>query len=604
MGKKAAVKAETATKASAKRVSRSDAGTYQQPSGEGPAALEAAASPCVLLFHSEREGRQFREFSNFYIDVRPFPFVLPAFAQREGWPESAMCKFSEKAIMLTKAALMGDKEMFSEIERAGDPKSCNALGRGVRGFDQDLWEQHLHQTAFAAVRQKFEASGALQEVLLSTGNAVLAKAAPSDFVWGIGLGCQDAHALQPAQWRGRNVLGLALMRVRSLLRGRDSTLMSAVAALAPFGVPGAALGGAAGGGPPGVAAAAAAPRPVREEPEAEAEGGLGACVQSVVGAEEDYLRPVSDLEAVRACYERYGVVGVTGALSAEECRNLIVDGIEPFLPEGCHMDDPATYGLAGSAMNRFGVIGKSALFSPAICSARLHPNVVGAYAAVHGRDDIVAGHDRVAWMRPVGVDPSWDTPFSWPGLHFDISLQSYFGGSSSRSAVDEYLRGICYESNSFQAENNAKHHSMGRTVQGVLNLLDNGLEDGGFHCVPGMFGESVQRWVQGHQSLPAPEVNGKYVLKGVGPDAQLGKRAVRVPCPAGTLLLFDATLPHGTRPNLSLNSRAILFLRYLTPDELPAEAWQKRNAALRHVMGRIGFRPDTRQAKHLYGPEC
>jgi len=107
-----------------------------------------------------------------------------------------------------------------------------------------------------------------------------------------------------------------------------------------------------------------------------------------VDPEETFLRHVSDLAAVHACFERYGVVGVTGVLSPEECQALITLGLEPHLPEGCHMDDVDTFHMADQGLNRYGVIGKGTLFSQALLSARLHPNVSAAYGAVHGRDDV------------------------------------------------------------------------------------------------------------------------------------------------------------------------------------------------------------------------
>merc|ERR1712039_968983 len=252
-------------------------------------------------------------------------------------------------------------------------------------------------------------------------------------------------------------------------------------------------------------------------------------------------------------------------------------------------------------MNRFGVVGKTALFNPMLLSMRVHPNVVSAFAAVHGTDEVFACHDRFAWMRPTFTNAAWDTPFSWPGLHFDVSPRNYF--EDSRSAVDQFLSSIDYSNGQFVAENNAKHVSMGRTVQGVLNVFDNSEEDGGFQCVPGMHSEALRGWVSQHTGLPEPEINGKYELKDFGPDKDLGKQAVRVPCPAGTLILFDATLPHGTKPNASARSRAILFLRYLIARELPPAAWRNRNAALRRMVDSVGFEPDEIQARHLYGPE-
>jgi len=317
--------------------------------------------------------------------------------------------------------------------------------------------------------------------------------------------------------------------------------------------------------------------------------------------DETFLRPISDLAAVRACYDRYGVVGVTGVLSPDECQALITEGIEPCLPAGCHVDDPSTHRSADAAVNRYGVIGKKPLFNRAILSARLHPRVVEAYSAVYGHDSVVACHDRAAWMRPTALDAAVDTPFTWPGLHVDVSLRGFY--ENHRADVDSYLSSLNYLDGGFVGENNAKHVSMGRTVQGVLSLIDNDDEDGGFHCVPGFFERRLQEWTAEHRGLPTPEVCGRYDLKAFGPDAQLGAMAQRVPCPAGTLLLFDATLPHGTRPNFSTRSRLILFLRYVSADALPTEAWGSRNAALRRVTEQLGFDPDDRQQRHLFGPE-
>jgi predicted NAD-dependent protein-ADP-ribosyltransferase YbiA (DUF1768 family) len=38
-------------------------------------------------------------------------------------------------------------------------------------------------------------------------------------VWGIGLAPEDERARHPAQWLGENLLGFALMEVRSVLAG-------------------------------------------------------------------------------------------------------------------------------------------------------------------------------------------------------------------------------------------------------------------------------------------------------------------------------------------------------------------------------------------------
>ena len=69
----------------------------------------------------------------------------------------------------------------------------------------------------------FEDAAALGKVLeaptpqAATGDRVLVEASPLDRVWGIGLAVDDEAAASPARWRGRNLLGFALMEVRDRL---------------------------------------------------------------------------------------------------------------------------------------------------------------------------------------------------------------------------------------------------------------------------------------------------------------------------------------------------------------------------------------------------
>jgi len=180
----------------------------------------------VLAFYGHRAEQKFCEFSNFYQHARPYQFTLPAYARRDGFPQVVQCTFAEKAIMATKAALMGDLEAFRAIDAAKNPGACKALGRQVRNWDEALWQLHLPDTAFQVVMQKFESEQGLRELLLSTGDCIIAEAAPRDSVWGIGLPVSDERVMDPAQWRGRNILGYALMQARERLRCSSCTAKS------------------------------------------------------------------------------------------------------------------------------------------------------------------------------------------------------------------------------------------------------------------------------------------------------------------------------------------------------------------------------------------
>ena len=54
--------------------------------------------------------------------------------------------------------------------------------------------------------------------MLSTGDKVLVEASPVDTIWGIGLGKENEKAKNVAMWRGKNLLGFALMEVRDEIR--------------------------------------------------------------------------------------------------------------------------------------------------------------------------------------------------------------------------------------------------------------------------------------------------------------------------------------------------------------------------------------------------
>eukprot|EP00445_Apocalathium_hangoei_P028170 CAMPEP_0203935950 /NCGR_PEP_ID=MMETSP0359-20131031/73600_1 /ASSEMBLY_ACC=CAM_ASM_000338 /TAXON_ID=268821 /ORGANISM="Scrippsiella Hangoei, Strain SHTV-5" /LENGTH=137 /DNA_ID=CAMNT_0050865855 /DNA_START=37 /DNA_END=447 /DNA_ORIENTATION=+ len=135
MGKKSGKGAKSATASAAAFV----------PSGGTP----------VIAFYGERDA-PYGVFSNFHRHTTPFLFTLPSFAGRDGFPQSVWCPFSEKAIMITKAALMNDLETFQTLDEATTPADAKALGRQVKNFDLGLRKSRLEEIAYEVVRQKFD----------------------------------------------------------------------------------------------------------------------------------------------------------------------------------------------------------------------------------------------------------------------------------------------------------------------------------------------------------------------------------------------------------------------------------------------------------------
>lgn len=121
-------------------------------------------------------------------------------------------------MMYSKALIFGDLRSAEEILKAQSPADQKALGREVSGFDESRWALLREAIAFWGNYEKFLQNPELADALLATGNAVLAEASPSDRVWGIGLAEDDPKALNQSYWRGQNLLGTTLVRVREALR--------------------------------------------------------------------------------------------------------------------------------------------------------------------------------------------------------------------------------------------------------------------------------------------------------------------------------------------------------------------------------------------------
>lgn len=125
---------------------------------------------------------------------------------------------AEHYMMAGKAALFGDDDMGARILRVADPAEAKRLGREVRGFDGPRWSEHRSRIVVDGNLAKFGQNPALRDFLLGTGERVLVEASPRDRIWGIGLAASNEDASLPERWRGRNLLGFALMEVRSRLR--------------------------------------------------------------------------------------------------------------------------------------------------------------------------------------------------------------------------------------------------------------------------------------------------------------------------------------------------------------------------------------------------
>ena len=124
---------------------------------------------------------------------------------------------AEHYMMAEKARLFGDEASRLAILAAPTPAQAKKLGAQVGGFVEEVWRQHRFEIVVMGNQARFTQHKDLGDFLRQTGDRVLVEASPLDRIWGIGLAEDDPRCQHPEQWNGPNLLGFALMEVRSRL---------------------------------------------------------------------------------------------------------------------------------------------------------------------------------------------------------------------------------------------------------------------------------------------------------------------------------------------------------------------------------------------------
>lgn len=133
--------------------------------------------------------------------------------------QTARVNCSEQGLMWAKAILFDDKVSATNILKQKDPKKQKALGRLVKNFNQKVWDSEAYNLMVLILIAKFEQNEDYAKALLATENKLLVEASSFDNLWGVKLTakqCIDAGE-DPSAWKGKNLLGYALMDTRKYL---------------------------------------------------------------------------------------------------------------------------------------------------------------------------------------------------------------------------------------------------------------------------------------------------------------------------------------------------------------------------------------------------
>lgn len=124
---------------------------------------------------------------------------------------------TEHWMMIQKAQLFDDQIAVDKMMVTIEPQDVKRLGRSVNNFDQNKWDCHKSSIVYMGNKAKFSQNEDLKNYLIGTGSKILVEASPYDAIWGIGMGEEDEDATNPNKWKGQNLLGFALMKVREEL---------------------------------------------------------------------------------------------------------------------------------------------------------------------------------------------------------------------------------------------------------------------------------------------------------------------------------------------------------------------------------------------------
>ncbi|WP_338848373.1 phytanoyl-CoA dioxygenase family protein [Massilia sp. W12] len=154
---------------------------------------------------------------------------------------------------------------------------------------------------------------------------------------------------------------------------------------------------------------------------------------------------------------------------------------------------------------------------PALQAARTAPRIQKAFAQLWECHDLYCSIDHCSFHPPEREG----YPFQGPYLHWDLAL--------------------------------SPDNPVPFDTQALIYLTDTPAEQGAFTCVPG-FQHRLADWL-------------KRLPQGIIPDEELRSEESGMPIPgqAGDLLIWQAALPHGSRPNTGESPRIVQYLNMAPP---------------------------------------
>ena len=160
------------------------------------------------LFKDEEIAEQILELSNSYYEVRSSEHGV-----YKSRPNNIATEFAIGEI--SKSDILNNEEEKYEWDLI--QKEIKKLGRKVKNYDENTWNQHKRSYVAKGNYEKFTQNPELKQILLNTGSTIMVEANPFDKVWACGLKEYDPNATSPSKWKGQNLLAKILTNLREKL---------------------------------------------------------------------------------------------------------------------------------------------------------------------------------------------------------------------------------------------------------------------------------------------------------------------------------------------------------------------------------------------------
>lgn len=152
----------------------------------------------------DNDPGKFESFSNWF--RAPFTYAGRTYSSIETY------------MMIQKVELFDEYGLAEKIAEADDAAEAKKIGRTpMAKFNPQLWSKAGYNVVKRGVRAKFQQYPEYAEVLINTGEDLIAECNAADPIWGIALALDDERRFDVSCWAGTNQLGRILMEVREEL---------------------------------------------------------------------------------------------------------------------------------------------------------------------------------------------------------------------------------------------------------------------------------------------------------------------------------------------------------------------------------------------------